>query len=76
MEKERRSQELKGLRHKRSRLWVSLEFATVKYEIIQTDPTLGVSSGETGSEVRGGTIGGGEWPLGLCVLSITICKQC
>ena len=48
------SQELRGLRHKRSRLWVSLEFAAVKYEITQADPTLGVSTGETGSEVGGG----------------------
>lgn len=54
------SQELRGLRHKRSRLCVSLEFAAVKYEIAQADPTLGVSSGETGSEVRWGTICGCE----------------
>ena len=67
MEKERRSWELKGLRHKRSRLWVSLEFATVNYEIIQTDPTLGVSSGETGREVREGVPSMGVSDLWGCV---------
>ena len=77
MEKEWRSRELRGLRHKRSRLWMSLELATVKYNIIQMDSTPGVSSERTWNEVKEGESSlGGEPSLGLCILSITICKQC